>query len=120
MVSLVLKLFRDKNVELSRSFQGKKQETDLLVVVVELANLGGDLAYLPPLEVVLAVEDVAVLLLELPQLRVDVKGAAEVGLPLLVPILRQIPVTNHIQRLFPSMSSEMFAFFCPRVGFIIT
>lgn len=32
-----------------------------------------------------------VLLLKLPQLRVDVKGAPEVALPLLVPVLWQIP-----------------------------
>lgn len=63
-----------------------------LVVVVELANLGGNLPYLPPLQAVLGVEDLAVLRLELPQLREDVKGPPEVGLPVGLAVLRQVSV----------------------------
>lgn len=55
-------------------------------MVVELADLGGDLADLPALESVARVERAAVLLLELPQLRVDVERAPEVALPLLVAV----------------------------------
>ena len=49
-------------------------------MVVELSDLGGDLSDLPALEAVAGVEDDAVLLLELPQLRVDVEGSPEVSL----------------------------------------
>lgn len=70
----------------------------LLIVVVELPDLGGDLADLPSLQPVLGVEDLAVLLLELPQLGVDVEGAAEVRLPLLVPVLGQVPAGSKTPR----------------------
>lgn len=60
-------------------------------MVIQLAYLGRDLAYLPSLETVLAVEDVTMLLLEFPQLRVHIERPAEVRLPLLVPVLRQVP-----------------------------
>jgi len=53
---------------------------NLLVVVVELSYLGRDLSDLPTLESVAGVQDDPVLLLELPQLRVDVKRPAKVSL----------------------------------------
>lgn len=59
-------------------------------MIIKLPDLGRDLADLPPLQAVLGVEDHAVLLLELPQLRVDVEGAPEVRLPLFVAVLRQV------------------------------
>jgi len=49
-------------------------------VVVELSYLGRDLSDLPTLEPVASVQDDPVLLLELPQLRVDVERPAEVRL----------------------------------------
>lgn len=61
-------------------------------MVVELANLRGDLADLPALEVILGVQDVSVLLLKAPKPRVSVKGGFKVGLPTLVADLWQIPV----------------------------
>ena len=66
-------------------------------MVVELPDLRGYLADLPPLEAVPRVQHRPVLLLELPQLRVDVEGAAEVGLPLFVPVLGQ--VTEAVEKL---------------------
>lgn len=59
-------------------------------MVVELSNLGGNLANLPALETILGVEDLAMLLLKLPQLRVDVKGASKIRLPLLVAVLGKV------------------------------
>ena len=49
-------------------------------MIVELSDLGGDLTDLPPLEAVPGVKDDPVLLLELPQLRVDVESSAKVCL----------------------------------------
>jgi len=62
-----------------------------VVVVVELSNPTRNLPNLPSLEGVLGVEDGAVLLLEFPEARVDVKGTPEVVLPLFVPVWRQVP-----------------------------
>ena len=67
-------------------------------MVVQLADLGGDLPDLPPLESVLPVKYGAVLLLELPEARVDVKGAAEVALPLLVSILEWMELWRTLAR----------------------
>ena len=49
-------------------------------MIVELSDLGGDLTDLPPLEAVPGVKDDPVLLLELPQLRVDVESSPKVCL----------------------------------------
>ena len=49
-------------------------------MIVELSDLGGDLTDLPPLEAIPGVKDDPVLLLELPQLRVDVESSAKVCL----------------------------------------
>lgn len=62
----------------------------LLVVVVQLSNLGGNLPNLPPLQAVLGVKHLSVLLLKFPQLRVDIEGATKIGLPLLMAVLRQV------------------------------
>ena len=63
----------------------------LLVVVVELSDLGGDVSDLRPPESVLLVQDGPVGLLVLPQLGVDVEGPAEVALPLLLTVRGQVP-----------------------------
>lgn len=75
-----------------RGFTSNMSTRHLLVVVVELANLGGNLANLPALEAKLGVQYLTVLLLKLPQLRVDVKGASKVRLPLLVAVLWKVSV----------------------------
>lgn len=59
-------------------------------MIVKLSYFGGNLSDLPPLQSILGVEDLPVLLLELPQFRVNVEGSAKVSLPLLVAILRQV------------------------------
>lgn len=59
-------------------------------MIVQLSDLAGDFADLPTLEAVFRVEDEAMLLLEFPQLRVHVKRATKVRLPLSMSILRQI------------------------------
>lgn len=50
-----------------------------------------------------------VLLLKFPQFSVHVKGSSEVGLPLLVSILRQIPATKQRKHLFNANENR----FCP-------
>ncbi len=62
-----------------------------VVVIVELPNPTRNLPNLPSLQGVGLVEDGAVLLLELPEARVHVKGTPKVRLPRFVPVLRQIP-----------------------------
>lgn len=62
----------------------------LLIVIIELSYLGGDLADLPSLQSIFGVKDLSVLLLELPQFRVNVESSAKVGLPLFVSVLRQV------------------------------
>ena len=59
----------------------------LLVMVVQLANFGGYLADLPAFQAVASIQNCAVLLLEFPQLCVNVECAAKVCLPLLVTVL---------------------------------
>lgn len=63
-------------------------------MVVQLSDLGGYFPNLPPFQAVLGVQDLAVLLLELPQFGVDVEGPSEVRLPLLVPVLGQVPTRS--------------------------
>ena len=53
-------------------------------MVVELPDLRGYLADLPPLEAVARVQHDPVLLLELPQLGVDIKCASKVGLSIVI------------------------------------
>lgn len=60
-------------------------------MIVQLSDLAGDLADLPALQAVFGVQHQAMLLLELPQLRVHVERAPEVRLPLTMAVLRQIP-----------------------------
>lgn len=67
-----------------------------LIVIIKLSDFAGYFANLPALQSVLGVEHQAMLLLELPQLCVDIKGASKVRLPLPVAILRQISVWNHM------------------------
>jgi hypothetical protein len=52
----------------------------LLVMIVELSDFRCDFSNLPPLEAVSRIEDGPMLLLKLPQLRVDVERPAEVSL----------------------------------------
>lgn len=74
-------------------------------MVVELADFGSDFSDLPSLESVSRIEHGTVLLLELPQLGVDVKRATEVGLPLFVSVLRQIPeAVEELLGLFQEMA----------------
>lgn len=60
-------------------------------MVVKLANLRCNFSNLPTFQTKFRVEDLTVLLLELPELGVNVEGAAKVGLPLLVSVLRKVP-----------------------------
>lgn len=67
-------------------------------MIVELSDLGGDLTDLPTFESVLGVQYLSVLLLKLPEFRVNIESSAEVRLPLLVAILGQIP-DKHTQKI---------------------
>jgi len=67
---------------------------DLLVVIIELPNFASYFSDLPAFQAVLWVQNHAMLLLELPQLCVNIEGAAEVSLPLPMAVLRQIPVNK--------------------------
>ena len=73
-------------------------------MIIQLSNLARDLPDLPALQPVSRVEDGAVLLLELPQLCVDVERPAEVADPLTVSVRREIaePV-EQLFRLFQQM-----------------
>lgn len=66
-------------------------------MIIKLADFGGDFANLPALEAVTSIESGPMLLLKLPQFGVNVEGAAEIGLPLFMAILRQ--VTEAIKKL---------------------
>lgn len=78
-------------------------------MIIKLANLACYFADLPALQAILGVQHHAMLLLELPQLGVDIESATEVCLPLPMAILRQIPaniplVTNS-KRFFSYLDS---------------
>ena len=74
-------------------------------MVVELADFGGNFPYLPTFQTIAGIENGPVLLLELPQLGVDVEGAAKVSLPLLVSVLGQVTeAVEKLLRLFQQMT----------------
>lgn len=60
-------------------------------MIVELANFRSDFTNLPPFQTVLRIQNLPVLLLELPQFRINVEGPPEIRLPLFMTILRKIP-----------------------------
>lgn len=74
-------------------------------MVVQLAYFRSDFANLPSLEAIPRVENGTMLLLEFPQLGVDVKGPTEISLPLFVAVLRQVtePV-EQLLRLFKEVA----------------
>ncbi len=61
-------------------------------MIVQLSDLGGNLADLPPFQRVLLFKDMPMLLLIFPQLGVNIERAAKIRLPLviLVPVLGQL------------------------------
>ncbi len=67
-------------------------------MIVELSDFRCDFSNLPPLEAVSRIEDGPMLLLKLPQLRVDVERPAEVSLKKFQ-IEKRDRNTNRIQRL---------------------
>lgn len=61
-------------------------------MIIKLSDFAGYFANLPAFQSIFGVEDHAMLLLKLPELCVDIEGASKIGLPLPMPILRQISV----------------------------
>lgn len=59
-------------------------------MIIKLANFGRNFTDLPSLEAIFRIQDLSMLLLEFPEFRVDVKGAAKICLPLFMAILGQI------------------------------
>lgn len=68
-------------------------------MVVELPNLGSNLANLPPLQAKLMLKNLPVLLLILPQLRVHIKRASIVRLPLVIPVTILWQIAQSIKQL---------------------
>lgn len=61
-------------------------------MIIKLSDFAGYFANLPAFQSILWVKHQAMLLLEFPQLCVDIKGASKVCLPLTMAILRQISI----------------------------
>ncbi len=61
---------------------------------------------MPSFEIVVLVENVSVLLLEFPQTSVDVKGAAKVGLPLVVAVAVLWQLSSIFMDLIQSIASK--------------
>lgn len=59
-------------------------------MVVQLSYFGSYFADLPPFETVFGIQNLPVLLLELPQLRVYIESSSKIRLPLFVAVLRQV------------------------------
>lgn len=65
-------------------------------MIIQLSDFASYFSDLPPLQTVLGVEYDAVLLLKLPQFRVHVERASEVGLPLSMAVLGQVPESRKL------------------------
>lgn len=65
---------------------------DSLIVIIKLSDFAGYFANLPAFQSILGIEHQTMLLLEFPQLCIDIEGASKVRLPLSVAILRQISI----------------------------
>lgn len=69
-------------------------------MVIELAYFACDFADLPPFEAVFRVENVSILLLKFPQLRIRIERAAEIRLPLTVSLTALRQIFESIKQLF--------------------